>query len=166
VVRFVDRRFQLAVGNTGREVDKGGDGVGDRDAVDLAASRRLVVMPTMHPNAGAQPAIPASHDHVGVRSLDVLWLATPDTPEGRRAVVAEQRLRPAGKHCGHPPSEPSDVRPPDRVDPTHQGMEAAVRQPMLDRPRSHAKGEQLLPGHHPVLTICQTPDGPCPRLMS
>ena len=66
MVGLVDRRFDLAVRQVGGEVDQGGDGVSDGNAINLPPPGRFVISAPVRADAGPIPGPARWNHHVGV----------------------------------------------------------------------------------------------------
>jgi len=66
--------------------------------------------------------------------------------------MAQQCVRPTGKHGDHAPTVRGEIGVPDGEDAALEAMQPPTPDPLRDRPVAIAERVQLTDGHHSVLT--------------
>src|SRR5262249_17880343 len=76
-------------------------------------------------------------------------------PEVCSASVRKNCPTAASENCGDPSVRKVESAVPDRIDPTVEWEQSATVDAVLNQPSAQAPGQQLTPGPHPALRLCQ-----------
>jgi hypothetical protein len=131
---LVDRAFELAAWEDGREVEQGPRNGGHRDAFD---NRDLVVREApavwLYPSRGSDPPLG--------RDLDQRACRWPQAPQSSRGPVAQHRAATCSEDSRHPPPIARQPRVTNGVDAAVDRVQSPVFQSVLDRPRADTQVE-------------------------
>jgi hypothetical protein len=145
-IRLVHRPLDPRTVETAGDVNQGEDRIrhGNSEVTDDVIGEQF--------GSAMDPGLPVTAVGRGPnRNLD--WRHTPwlNAPEPGGAAMSQEGTISTSKNRRHPSSAHTDLTPTDRIDPMPYRVQPASNDPMLNRPSTQPKLQELRPPNNPML---------------